>query len=142
MKTHRYRINGNEYDVAVNSISSNKAEVTVNGVTYQVDIEDASPVTAKEDSDESCQRPPQVHKTSMAEVTVQDGKTVNSPLPGIVLGVKVQVGDTVRTGQVVAVLEAMKMENEIQSEFDGVITAVNVSAGEAVPEGCPIVTIS
>ena len=69
------------------------------------------------------------------------GKPINSPLPGVIVGVKVQVGDRVKNGQVVAILEAMKMENEIQSEYDGTVISVNVSQGDSILEGAPIVTI-
>ena len=67
---------------------------------------------------------------------------MTSPLPGVIIGVKVNVGDVIKPGQVVAVLEAMKMENEIESEFGGTITAVNVAKGDSVLEGAAIVTIA
>ena len=70
------------------------------------------------------------------------GKTVVAPLPGVIIGVKVSVGDVVKAGQVVAVLEAMKMENDIQAEFDGTVTAVNVAQGDSVLEGAAIVIIN
>ena len=66
---------------------------------------------------------------------------MTSPLPGVIIAVKVNAGDTVKAGQVVAILEAMKMENEIQAEQDGVITSVNVAKGDSVLEGATIVTI-
>ena len=69
------------------------------------------------------------------------GKAVAAPLPGVIIGIKVSVGDVVRTGQVVAVLEAMKMENDIQAEFDGTVTAVHVNQGDSVLEGAVIVVI-
>lgn len=75
-------------------------------------------------------------------VTATGGKTVKSPLPGVMIAVKVNVGDEVKAGDVVAVLEAMKMENEIQSEYDGTVTAVNVAPGDSVLEGALIVSLS
>ena len=66
---------------------------------------------------------------------------VASPLPGVIVSVNVRPGDKVKAGQVVAVLEAMKMENEIQSEYDGVVTSVKVAQGDSILEGSPIVTI-
>ena len=68
-------------------------------------------------------------------------KVVVAPLPGVVIAVNVKVGDAVKAGQVVAELEAMKMENDIQSEFDGTVISVNVSVGDSVPEGAAIVVI-
>mgnify|MGYP002513613364 FL=1 len=69
-------------------------------------------------------------------------KAVTSPLPGVIIGVKVNVGDVVKPGQVVAVLEAMKMENDIEAEFGGTVTAVNVAKGDSILEGAVIVTIA
>ena len=66
---------------------------------------------------------------------------IDSPLPGIVLEVKVKAGDVVKEGQVIAVIEAMKMENEIRMEQGGVVTAVHVAAGEFIPQGKSIITI-
>ena len=67
---------------------------------------------------------------------------MTSPLPGVIITLKVNVGDTVKPGQVVAVLEAMKMENDIEAEFGGTVTAVNVAKGDSVLEGAAIVTIA
>ena len=75
------------------------------------------------------------------QIAVAEGKAVTSPLPGVIIAVKVNVGDAVKAGQVVAILEAMKMENEIQAESDGTVTAVNVAKGDSVLEGAAIVTI-
>ena len=69
------------------------------------------------------------------------GKPVTSPLPGVIIAVKVNVGDTVKAGQEVAILEAMKMENSIEAVQDGTVTAIHVSKGDSILEGSPIVTI-
>lgn len=69
------------------------------------------------------------------------GKSITSPLPGVILEVKVKEGETVKVGQVVAILEAMKMENEIQSEYDGIVISVNVSKDDNILEGTPIITV-
>lgn len=145
MKTYRFKINGNEYNVAVNSVSGNIADVTVNGTSYQVEMDSvpAAPVQAA---------PAQAAPAAPTATTVQTapkpapapsgaGKAVKSPLPGVILSVNVNVGDTVKAGQVVAVLEAMKMENEIQAESDGTVTAINVAKGDSVLEGAAIVTL-
>ena len=70
------------------------------------------------------------------------GETVTSPLPGVIIEVSVTVGQAVKAGQKVAVLEAMKMENEIQAPKDGKITAIHVSKGDSILEGANIVTIA
>ena len=134
-----------EYNVAVNSYTGDTAEVTVNGVTYTVKI-------GKEDEDTvpSITAAPSVAGAPTAETaTAQaapvtaggNGKPVNSPLPGVIVAIKVKVGEKVKAGQVVAILEAMKMENEIQAESDGTVTSINVSEGDSILEGAPIVTI-
>ena len=69
-------------------------------------------------------------------------KAIKSPLPGVIVAVKVNAGDKIKAGDVVAVLEAMKMENEIQSEYDGTVASVNVSQGDSILEGAVIVSLS
>ncbi|MBQ6243627.1 MAG: acetyl-CoA carboxylase biotin carboxyl carrier protein subunit, partial [Bacteroidales bacterium] len=69
------------------------------------------------------------------------GKIIESPLPGVIISVDVKEGQAVKRGQKVAVIEAMKMENEILAECDGTITAVHVKQGDSVLEGADIVTI-
>jgi biotin carboxyl carrier protein len=69
------------------------------------------------------------------------GNSITAPLPGVILSIKVSVGDTVKAGQAVAVLEAMKMENDILTELDGTVRSVNVEKGESVLEGAIIITI-
>ena len=66
---------------------------------------------------------------------------MTSPLPGVIIAVKVNVGDAVKAGQEVAVLEAMKMENSIEATHDGTVTAIHVAKGDSVLEGAPVVTI-
>ena len=140
----KYIINDMEYNVTVNSVAGDKAEVTVNGVVYQVKIENNEVVNAVPASAQPAAAPvaaAPVSPAAPAAPAAGAGKPVNSPLPGVIVAVKVKVGDAVKNGQVVAVLEAMKMENEIQAEFDGVVTSVNVSQGDSILEGAPIVTI-
>ena len=139
-KKMQYRINDIDYNVEINSFSGNKAEVTVNGVVYQVEIGSNEPSAPVCMPTPSVQTPVQVLEPTPTPAA-DCGKPINAPLPGVIIGVKVKVGDVVKTGQVVAVLEAMKMENEIQAEFDGVVTSVYVSQGDSILEGTPIVTI-
>lgn len=83
-----------------------------------------------------------VPDTIAVEASSSDSaKGVRSPLPGVIIDVKVNIGDKVKEGDVVAVLEAMKMENEIQSEYSGTVTSLNVSQGDSVLEGAVLITI-
>ena len=142
MKQYRFKINGNQYNVDINSVEGNIASVSVNGTSYQVELEDApaAPVQAV---------PVHTPVTAPAAAPVQTaaapkpaaGKPVTSPLPGVIIAVKVNVGDSVKAGQEVAVLEAMKMENSIEAVQDGTVTAIHVAKGDSILEGAAIVTI-
>lgn len=142
MKTYRFKINGNDYEVTVNTVEGGVADVTVNGTPYKVEMENA-PAAAS-----AVQTAPAV-PVKQTEAPVQAapapaagaGKSLTSPLPGVIVSVNVNVGDVVKAGQTVAVLEAMKMENDIQAECDGTVTAVKVAKGDSVLEGAVIVTI-
>jgi biotin carboxyl carrier protein len=133
-----YKINGNEYQVSVNSLVGNHAEVQVNGVTYQVEISDKS--TSADLAPKTITSAVAAEKTAVIN-TKGDKKSVTAPLPGVIVALKVQVGEQVKAGQTIAVLEAMKMENDIQSEYDGVILSVDVNTGDSVLEGATIVTV-
>ena len=143
MKTRKYTINDMDYNVSVNSYSGDSAEVTVNGVTYQVKIgrAEVAPVAAVQAVAQVAESAPASGAPVTPAVPAGAGRSINSPLPGVIVGVKVKVGDAVKDGQVVAVLEATKMENEIQSEYSGTVLSINVSQGDSILEGAPIVTI-
>ena len=145
MKSYKFMINGNQYNVEVNSVSRNIADVTVNGTQYQVEMEDApaasaAPVQAVQPA-APASAPAAAPQPAAKPAPSGAGKTVKSPLPGVILSINVNVGDAVKAGQTVAVLEAMKMENEIQAEFDGTVTAINAAKGDSVLEGAAIVTL-
>lgn len=99
-------------------------KVKVNGKVYEVEVEAIDEVKG------SIQAPAQTKKE---EVVVSQGSNdILAPIAGKVLSIKVNVGDTVKKGQTVAVIEAMKLENEIQSSFDGKVKQIVVSAGDDV----------
>lgn len=160
MKEYKYKINGNEYSVAIIDLEGDKAAVEVNGVSYQVDIltegytapaprPEAKPAVAPAPAPAAAPAAPApapqpiAPAAPAAEPAAPAGKgtAVQSPLPGVILDIKVAVGDQVKAGQTVAILEAMKMENNINAECDGVITAIKVSKGDNILEGSDIVII-
>lgn len=145
MKTYKFKINGNEYNVAINSVEGTNASVTVNGTDYQVELENApaAPVQTAPAAAPVAAPAPAAPAASAAPKPAASGagKAVTSPLPGVIIAVKVNVGDSVKTGQEVAVLEAMKMENSIEATQDGTVTAIHVAKGDSVLEGAAIVTI-
>ena len=145
MKTYRFKINGNEYNVAINSVEGTNASVTVNGTDYQVELENAqaAPVQTAPAAAPAAAPVQAAPAASAAPKPAASGagKAVTSPLPGVIIAVKVNVGDSVKAGQEVAVLEAMKMENSIEATQDGTVTAIHVAKGDSVLEGAAIVTI-
>ena len=146
MKQYKFKINGNDYNVAINSTNGNLADVTVNGVSYQVEMENsmpaAAPVQAAPQASAPAPQPAAAAAPAPAAKPAGEGKAVTSPLPGVIIEVSVKEGDTVAAGQKVAVLEAMKVEDEIQAEKAGVVTKIHVSKGDSVLEGASIVTIA
>lgn len=147
MKSYKFRINGNEYNVDINSVEGNIADVTVNGASYQVEMENApapiqKPAQASAAAVASTGSATTTTPAPKAAAPAGAGKPVTSPLPGVIIEVSVKEGQTVKAGQKVAVLEAMKMENEIQAPADGTVTAILVNKGDSVLEGAEIVKIA
>ena len=144
MKTYKFKINGNEYNVEINSVEGSNASVTVNGTAYQVELENApaAPVQAAPAPVSAAPAPVQAAPAAPKPAASGAGKAVTSPLPGVIIAVKVNVGDAVKAGQEVAVLEAMKMENSIEATHDGTVTAIHIAKGDSVLEGAAVVTIA
>ena len=145
MAQYKFKINGGEYDVTINGIENNIADVQVNGTQYKVEIENApkgAVAAAPAVAPAAAQAPAAAAAPAAAPQASGEGEVVTSPLPGVIIEVSAAVGQTVKAGQKVAVLEAMKMENEIQAPKDGKITAVHVSKGDSILEGANIVTIA
>ena len=145
MKDYKFKINGKDFHVAVNGISGTKADVTVNGVNYDVELENAvAPVQQASPAQSAPVAPvasaPKAQAAAPAHAT--GGKAITSPLPGVIISVDVKEGSVVKRGQKVAVIEAMKMENDILADADGTVTAVHVSKGDTVAEDAKIVTIA
>ena len=143
MKTYKFKINGNEYNVAINSVEGTAASVTVNGTEYKVELENAPSVPVQAAPAAPVVSAPAQPVPAAPQPAVSGaGKAVTSPLPGVIIAVKVNVGDSVKAGQEVAVLEAMKMENSIEATQDGTVTAIHVAKGDSVLEGASVVTIA
>ena len=145
MKEYKYKINGNLYNVVIGDIEDNIAHVEVNGTHYTVEMEKkAKAETAKPVARPAAKPAPAPAPASTPAPAAKPaaGKSgVKSPLPGVILDIKCNVGDEVKKGQTLIILEAMKMENSINADKDGKITAINVSKGESVLEGTDLVII-
>lgn len=150
MKEYKIKINGNEYAVSISNVEDNTALVNVNGTQYEVEVEGMNApkvsktpkivqqptVTATTES-----HPATARTASPASTASATAGNIKSPLPGVVLDVMVHVGDAVKTGQRLMILEAMKMENNIDSDRDGTVKEIKARKGDSVLEGDVLITI-
>lgn len=151
MKQYKYKVNEAEYDVTIKSIVGNKAQVEVNGIPFEVDMQGSSlveenlPTVAATDGAAPAAAPaaPAAEAAPAAPAAAGPGAgaPVKAPLPGVVTAIPVKVGQAVKKGDTVLVLEAMKMENNITAEADGTVTGVCVAPGDSVMEGTVLLTI-
>ena len=146
MKEFKYTINGTAYKVLVRKSDASKVELEVNGTPFVVELE------SKEKKKAAASKRPKVgHEVitpqSVAPTPVvtrpasAETYNVTAPLPGSILEMKCQVGDEVKKGQTLLVLEAMKMENNIVATIDGKIVEIPVKKGDVVGEGATLVVI-
>ena len=140
MKEYKFKINGKEYAVQIGEADGKNLTVNVNGADYQVELENA-PVAAPAAPVAAPAAAAAPAAPAAAPKPAGAGTTVKSPLPGIIISIDVKEGQAVKRGQKVAVIEAMKMENDILAELDGTVTAIHASKGDSVLEGADIVTI-
>ena len=151
MKQYKYKINGAQYDVTIDSISGNMAKVEVNGIPFEVEMQGAALVeedlpAAGAPAEATAAPAPAAPAAAepapaAANKAAGAGTPVKAPLPGVVTKILVAVGQAVKKGDTVLVLEAMKMENNITAENDGSVTGICVAAGDSVMEGTVLLTI-
>lgn len=145
MKEYKLKINGNDYNVVINDVQESVASIEVNGSNYKVEFEKpiVKPTAIK--VVKTATAAPAVSaaapKPAAAPAPSAGGTTISSPLPGVILEVCVKEGDTVKNGQKIMVLEAMKMENVVEATADGVIKSIKVNKGDSVMEGTPLAII-
>lgn len=130
MKTFKFTIRGNKYEVEVQSLDEGVAKLEVNGTPYHVELEkqvqsSKTPVLVRS----RVNNPAGSHKIKKSE---SQGFKVVAPLPGNIMQVFVKVGDTVKKDDKLLIYEAMKMENELKSEKDGVVESIKVNPGDSV----------
>lgn len=139
MKKYEFTINGNKYATEIKSVEDNTIQVEVNGTSYTVNV----------DKEIKQQKTPKLVRSTAVPTTDQSANiktaaktgTIKSPLPGVILDLFVKVGDKVSIGQKVIMLEAMKMENVIESDKAGTVAEIKTSKGSAVMEGDVLIVI-
>ena len=149
MNKYQYKVQGVDYEVEIEEVEGNIAKVNVNGIPFEVELQ--KPINAAKHP--TITRPkveapkPVAPTTPPAAAPAQPaapagaGSPVKAPLPGTITELKVQVGQQVNVGDVVLVLEAMKMQNNIEAEYAGTVTSITVKQGETVMEGAVLMTI-
>ncbi len=161
MAKYEYKVKGVDYVVEIQDIEGNIANVTVNGIPFEVEMKQpvksskqkvklnegqnnvsASPAASTSPAIGSSSAASSDSASSSKQATPAAGKPVVAPLPGTINEIKVKVGDKVNAGDTVVVLEAMKMQNNIDAETSGTIASINVNKGDAVMEGDTLVTIA
>ena len=118
--------------------------ITVNGNVYDVTVEENGSVSAPAAAPRRAAAPaaPAAAPKAAAPAGAQGAVKISAPMPGKILGVKADAGDAVKKGQVIVVLEAMKMENDIVAPQDGTVASINVTAGQSVESGAVLATMN
>jgi len=144
MKEYKLKINSNKYTVVIKDVTEDAVLAEVNGKQYVVDRQavtnNAPQVSTQADIPRLEIYTPQA---SIAVSTVKAGNgTIPTPIPGQIISINVTVGETVRSGQKLLVLEAMKLENSITATMDGTVAEILVSEGDVVAQGQTLVVLS
>ena len=153
MNKYQYKVKGVDYEVEIAEVEGNIAKVNVNGIPFEVELQ--KPINAakhptmnnpKVQAPQPVAQKPAAQPAPAAQATpaaqaAGAGTPVKAPLPGTITEVKVQVGQQVNVGDTVLVLEAMKMQNNIEAETAGQVTSILVKQGETVMEGSVLLTI-
>jgi len=138
MKNYKLKINGNPYDVNIKSVEDNIVELEVNGSPFRVEMEKEVKTTKTPKLFRAEPRPSQNVNSLKSE---NISKKVTAPLPGVILEVSKKEGDEVKTGDKLAVLEAMKMENNIMADSAGKIKKLHIKPGDSVLQGDVLIEI-
>ena len=148
---YNFEINQKNFDVTISGISGNMASVLVNGQSYNVRIGDPSKTSAQQTAAQSgvtaqattTPMPIQSQKTevSFSHVVQSQGEPILAPIPGLIMEVRVKVGDAVSAGQIVSILEAMKMENSLTTHVSGTVKEIRVEKGSEVSTGDVIMIV-
>ncbi len=158
MKKYQYKVQGVDYEVEIAEVEGKIARVNVNGIPFEIEMQ--KPINAakhpalaatKRSASVAPVEAPAAAPVAAAPVAAKPapqpaaaagaGNALKAPLPGTIISINVKVGDTVAVGDVVIVLEAMKMQNNIEAEYAGTVTSITVNQGDSVMEGSVLLTI-
>jgi biotin carboxyl carrier protein len=153
MKKYQYKVKGVDYEVEIAEVEGNIAKVNVNGIPFEVELQkpinaakhpamNRPKVEAPKPAAPASKPTQPVQQPVAAPVAAGAGNAIKAPLPGTITDVKVQVGQQVNVGDAVLVLEAMKMQNNIESEYAGKVMSVTVKPGDTVMEGAVLITVA
>ena len=142
MAEYRYRINGHTYNIEIGAENGGTIEVSVNGKVYTVERQEISTTADMAPKSIPDQNAASLRKDTAPSALDANTAAVTAPLPGTIISIKVKPGDKVTANQTVAVLEAMKMENEIEAGYAGTVSEVKVAERDTVLEGAVLITIS
>ncbi len=145
MKKYKFTIHGNEYEVHIQHVEDNIIQLEVNGSSYQVEVDKTiqpvkTPKLMRSRVTYEADKANRAQESTPAVAAPPAGK-ISSPLPGTIINIMVKEGDTVKVGQKLMVLEAMKMENNIDSDKDGKVVSIPVRPGQSVMEGDTLIEI-
>ncbi|RLD64393.1 MAG: acetyl-CoA carboxylase biotin carboxyl carrier protein subunit [Bacteroidetes bacterium] len=131
MKNYKFKINGTQYEVEINDFDGKIADIEVNGTKYQVEVQSE----VRQPKTPTLVRKPVAEKPGEGVIVKTPsigGHEIKSPLPGSIIKILVAVGDTVKKGDNLLIMEAMKMENNVLAEKDGVVKSIKVAIGDNV----------
>jgi biotin carboxyl carrier protein len=159
MKKYQYKVQGVDYEVEIAEVEGKIARVNVNGIPFEIEMQKpinaakhpalaatkrtapAASAPAAAPVAPAAPAAPAAAPVKPAAAPAGAGNAVKAPLPGTINAINVKVGDTVAVGDIVIVLEAMKMQNNIESEYAGTVTSITVNQGDSVMEGAVMMTI-
>ena len=159
MKTYKYKVQGVDYEVEIVDVEGKIARVNVNGIPFEIEMQkpinaakhpalaatkrtaNAAPAEAPVAATPAVAAPAPAKPAAQPAAAAGTGNALKAPLPGTINSINVKVGDKVNVGDVVIVLEAMKMQNNIEAENAGTVTSILVNPGDSVMEGAVMLTI-
>ena len=159
MKTYKYKVQGVDYEVDIVEVEGKIARVNVNGIPFEIEMQkpinaakhpalaatkrtaNAAPAEAPVAAAPAAAAPAPAKPAAQPAAAAGAGNALKAPLPGTINSINVKVGDKVNVGDVVIVLEAMKMQNNIEAENAGTVTSILVNPGDSVMEGAVMLTI-